>query len=178
MPSTTSDRKVQSRIKATNVARAARASPESSDTSSDRGEEEIEGSCLGPEDLDQPWPYEFKVNRHGTLEFTAKCLIRLQVRETVWVRIQEDGKWYRGTIVSSRSTTDKVREGTMVSIHPGHLLHNLTVVFVGQILASERLQRRQNSTDEAITAERRCQTRYRTSAGPAENQRFPRVMLL
>jgi len=95
MPSTTSDRKVQSRIKATNVARAARASPESSDTSSDRGEEEIEDSCSGPEDLDQPWPYEFKV------------------RETVWVRIQEDGKWYRGTIVSSRSTTDKVREGTM-----------------------------------------------------------------
>jgi len=60
MPSTTSDRKVQSRIKATNVARAARANSESSDTSPERGER-IEDTGSGPEDLDQPWPYEFKV---------------------------------------------------------------------------------------------------------------------
>jgi len=94
MPSTTSDRKVQSRIKATNVARAARANSESSDTSPERGER-IEDTGSGPEDLDQPWPYEFKV------------------RETVWVRIQENGKWCQGTIISSRSTTDKAREGAI-----------------------------------------------------------------
>ena len=60
MPSTTSDRKVQSRIKATSVARGVRASSESSDTSPER-EEGNETTCSGPEDLDQPWPYEFKV---------------------------------------------------------------------------------------------------------------------
>lgn len=60
MPSTTSDRKVQSRIKATNVARAARADSESSDTSPERGGG-IDDTGSGPEDLDQPWPYEFKV---------------------------------------------------------------------------------------------------------------------
>ncbi|KAF9654325.1 hypothetical protein BDM02DRAFT_3125198 [Thelephora ganbajun] len=66
MPSTTSDRKVQSRIKATNVARAARPSSESSDTSPERGQRNETGS-LGPEDLDQPWPYEFKVTLNGPL---------------------------------------------------------------------------------------------------------------
>ena len=50
--------------------------------------------------------------------FTARCLNRFQVRETVWVRIQENGTWCQGTIVSSRSTTDKAREGAIVSIHP------------------------------------------------------------
>ena len=60
MPSTTSDRKVQSRIKATNVAKAGRAGSESSDTSPERGRG-IEDTGSGPEDLDQPWPYEFKV---------------------------------------------------------------------------------------------------------------------
>ena len=66
MPSTTSDRKVQSRIKATNVARAVRAGSESSDTSPERGRE-IEDTGSGPEDLDQPWPYEFKVAVKGYL---------------------------------------------------------------------------------------------------------------
>ncbi|KAF9786982.1 hypothetical protein BJ322DRAFT_1053029 [Thelephora terrestris] len=92
MPSTTSDRKVQSRIKATNVARGARASSESSDTSQERAEDD-QSTCSGLDDLDQPWPYQFKV------------------RETVWVRIQEDGKWCQGTVISSKTTTDKVREG-------------------------------------------------------------------
>ena len=56
--------------------------------------------------------------RQGIPDFTPRNLNWLQVRNTVWVRIQEDGKWCRGTIVSSRSTTDKVREGAMVSIYP------------------------------------------------------------
>lgn len=94
MPSTTSDRKVQSRIRATNVARGARMSSGSSDTSPERGETN-QSTSLGPDDLDQPWPYQFKV------------------RETVWVRIQEDGMWCQGTIVSSQTMTDKVREGAM-----------------------------------------------------------------
>jgi len=94
MPSTTSDRKVQSRIKATIVARGVRASSESSDTSPER-EEGNDSTCSGPEDLDQPWPYEFKV------------------RDTVWVRIQGGGKWCQGTIISSQTTIGKVREGAM-----------------------------------------------------------------
>jgi len=94
MPSTTSDRKVQSRIKATIVARGVRARSESSDTSPER-EEGDETTRSGPEDLDQPWPYEFKV------------------RDTVWVRIKGDAKWCQGTIISSKTTTGKVREGSI-----------------------------------------------------------------
>lgn len=84
-------------------------------------------------------------------------------------------------VVSSRSTADKVREGTMVSIHPGRewiQLGDLIATVVGKILASERLQRRQDSTNETITPKRRHQSQYRTSADPAKGQRFPRVMLL
>lgn len=73
MPSTTSDRKVQSRIKATNVARAARASSESSDTSPERGEG-IGSTSSGPEDLDQPWPYEFKVTVKESLALLLNVL--------------------------------------------------------------------------------------------------------
>jgi len=57
--------------------------------------------------------------RQWILGFATRHLNWFQVRDTVWVRIQEDGKWCQGTIVSSRSTTDKVREGAMVSIYPG-----------------------------------------------------------
>jgi len=81
------------------VSRDDRASTESSDTSPERGKG-IEDTPSGPEDLDQPWPYEFKV------------------RETVWVWIPEDGKWCQGTIVSSRSTKDKAREGAMGKYWP------------------------------------------------------------
>lgn len=116
MPSTTSDRKVQSRIKATNVARGARASSESSDTSPERAEGN-QTTCSGPDDLDQPWPYQFKVTTEGPRS-TAQTLKWFQVRETVWVRIQEDGKWCQGTIISSKTTTDKVREGATVSNNP------------------------------------------------------------
>ena len=115
MPSTTSDRKVQSRIKATSVARGARMSSESSDTSPERGETN-QSTSSGPDDLDQPWPYQFKVTGEGN-PLPVRSLKQLQVRETVWVRIQEDGMWCQGTIVSSQTTTDKVREGTMVSIY-------------------------------------------------------------
>ena len=118
--------------------------------------------------------------RQETLGFTDH-LNWLQVRDTVWVRIQEDGRWCQGTIVSSRPTTDKVREGAMVSIFTQRArsrLGDLISVVVGKILAGERLPRRQDGTNETITPERRHQSRHRTSTGPPENQRFPRMMLL
>ena len=59
MPLAISDRKLQARMAAARRERPGRTSTESSDTSSEK-EEEI-GATPGPEDLDQSWPYEFKV---------------------------------------------------------------------------------------------------------------------
>ena len=156
MPSTTSDRKVQSRIKATIVARGVRASSESSDTSPER-EEGNAISCSGPEDLDQPWPYEFKVTIEGSLRFAVLYLKWFQVRDAVWVRIQGGGKWCQGTIISSQTTTGKVREGATVSIHPQHAsfkFRNLITATAGQILAGKRLQRWKDCTNETISPKR------------------------
>jgi hypothetical protein len=88
-----------------------------SDSDSSPSDEDEASLETGPEELDDPWPYTFRVRQSHSFVAKEWMLIVIQVGDSVWIRT-EGGNWYPGKVSSNNIKRGQTRQVLNFTLDP------------------------------------------------------------